>query len=314
MKAGFDQARAAIDFLWQHQLYPNPTFYGLALLHVAEPDGRLSREIGAMTDGGLRLSEEQASRLAADHLGGGAATEQREREVREHASQLQTITEEAHDLTADMGRDLTTIADDTAARDTLVERMIDRLARAEQQLGDMRTEIADLRGRLRESDRADAGADIDPLTDVHTRRGSAAAMAGLETHPMGYAVALCACDGLEDINERYGRAVGDNVLRAMASTLGRACPEHEVVRWSGNEFVVAMTGVSLSIARTMLHDARASMAARTFRLRGSGELIGTITMSAGLAAGRAEPAEDVIARARAQAAEASLAGGNAVRG
>lgn len=48
-------------------------------------------------------------------------------------------------------------------------------------------------------------------------------------------------DRFKDINDRFGHAVGDDVLRALADIVRRCLPENSHAgRWGGDEFVVAM--------------------------------------------------------------------------
>ena len=71
----------------------------------------------------------------------------------------------------------------------------------------------------------------------------------------------------------------------------------EIVRWQGNLFLVVLRGRPLSTLAGMMEDARTAMRERTLRLRGSGEPIGVVTMSGGVAVGVGVPLEDVLTRA-----------------
>nr|WP_232093438.1 diguanylate cyclase [Sphingomonas paucimobilis] len=111
---------------------------------------------------------------------------------------------------------------------------------------------------------------------------------------------------------RYGRSVADNVLRAFVVTLRQTCQGVDIIRWQDNLFVVLLRGRPLSQLAGMMEEARAAMLARTLRLRGSGEPIGAVTLSAGVAVGMAVPMQEAFDQAEAFRAIASAGQGNRV--
>ena len=86
---------------------------------------------------------------------------------------------------------------------------------------------------------------LDPLTEVGNRRAMAAWLAA---HPAGPAVIIMAdVDGFKSINDRFGHAVGDLVLRRVAGALRRRQAELGsetlLARYGGDEFVL-LTGTA----------------------------------------------------------------------
>lgn len=312
MKAKFDRAYSALEFLLQHLLDPTPVHYELAMAHL---DGKLpdmSREIRTLTEGGLRLSQQDAAGLFSRYIG-------REQGVAcgdPHAAQTGARPDVGGASTQGVAPPSHVVGSPAGSRDP----MEDRMTRAEQDIAGLVRDLAQLRRQLSgpaipenpelEDMAEDEGHDV--LTEATSRKAADVFLQSLAAEPHGYTLALSKLDDLYRINDLYGRSVGDNVLRAMASTLRQSCEGHELIRWAGDEFLTIFRGVPLSAARAMIQDARESMRARTLKLRGAGTPIGVVTFSVGMAAGCMQDPEESIRRAKQLALSAIGSGGNQV--
>lgn len=126
-------------------------------------------------------------------------------------------------------------------------------------------------------------ANTDPLTGLHNRRKSEEAITRLLTMARRYkqplSLAVVDLDHFKQVNDRYGHAAGDSVLRGVANILREAFRGEDVVaRWGGEEFVVALYGASKEHAVHRLTEVMES-------LRGEdllGETPLAITFSAGV--------------------------------
>lgn len=96
-----------------------------------------------------------------------------------------------------------------------------------------------LRARRRQR-RLEAASVIDPLTRLPVRREASRRIEALEAEAATRAaLLLIVIDRFGTINDRFGRAVGDRVLVAVADCLRQSCdPGDMVARWGGSEFVV----------------------------------------------------------------------------
>lgn len=80
----------------------------------------------------------------------------------------------------------------------------------------------------------------DPLTGVGNRRK---AMQALELLKEGDVVALIDLDHFKSVNDRYGHAAGDRVLRTLGDYLRSVVrPPDEVFRLGGEEFLIVLSG------------------------------------------------------------------------
>lgn len=182
--------------------------------------------------------------------------------------------------------------EDTIGR--LIELTVQAVATSRQmaeQLDETRRETSQLRDNL---DRARRVAEQDHLTGLINRRGFDArlrARAEAEAaHDPPWCVALCDIDNFKAINDRHGHDAGDRVLklvaRALKTDLGKAAV---VGRHGGEEFACLFPDSSAEAAFANLDAVRESIAARSLVNRDTGEQIGALTISIGLAEVRGDP-------------------------
>ena len=316
MKLFFQRARSALDFLEHHQLEPSVTHYDLALRYITYPASDLARDIDERADGGARLTSSEILALLERHgvENRGAALDQREHLVARQAEELGNLTSDAHGLTATLGRDVGTIVKQSDDWPTSTSGLIARLADAERDLAELRDDFVTLRNAIGVPGAARADVGHDELTQALNQMGARRVLDPLARQGRTYVLMMFVIDDLIGINNRFGRPVGDNVLNAFAATLREGFPGVELIRWTGNEFVVVAADLALMAARALAEDALAALRERRLKLRGTGEWIGTVTASAGIVVGHGEAPEALLAQARMHALSAAALGGNQIKG
>jgi diguanylate cyclase (GGDEF)-like protein len=125
----------------------------------------------------------------------------------------------------------------------------------------------------------------DPLTGLHNRRHLdrvlVDALAEAERSQEPVAVVAVDVDHFKAVNDRFGHAAGDDVLRAVADELrGAARAEDTVVRVGGEEFVLVLAGTDEPTATARAEELRTRCAARVHPVTGG---VLTLTVSAGVA-------------------------------
>ncbi len=116
----------------------------------------------------------------------------------------------------------------------------------------------------------------DTLTGIPNRRAALARAKDVRRRGCLTSVALFDIDHFKSVNDRFGHAKGDEVLRAVATTLAhQACDSDLVARWGGEEFV-ALVGADLAGAAALCERAREAVA----RLDIPG--VGQVSISAGV--------------------------------
>ena len=146
----------------------------------------------------------------------------------------------------------------------------------------LQAELAAARVRMKE---LEAHAEVDPLTDVLNRRGFerelARALAYIKRYGTRAALIYLDLDGFKPINDRFGHAAGDAVLKAVARALTRAVRASDVVaRLGGDEFVLLLWNLTDEDAVAKALAVEAVVAGATVRWRRA-------TLAVGASAGAA---------------------------
>ena len=116
----------------------------------------------------------------------------------------------------------------------------------------------------------------DALTGIPNRRAALARAKEVRRRGCLTSVALFDIDHFKRVNDTFGHAKGDEVLRAVAATLAhQACDSDLVARWGGEEFV-ALVGADLAGTAALCERAREAVA----RLEIPG--VGHVSISAGV--------------------------------
>ena len=144
----------------------------------------------------------------------------------------------------------------------------------------------------------------DPLTGLHNRRALTVSLdrelsrAQRESAPVS--VALIDIDNFKELNDTYGHAVGDEVLRRMGDLLQASCRGSDIAcRYGGEEFVVVMPNVSAETLAARVQTWLAAFSAAPVDGRGDFP----VTFSAGVAS---FPQHGAVQDRLLQAADAAL--------
>lgn len=96
---------------------------------------------------------------------------------------------------------------------------------------------------------ASALAETDALTSLGNRRRAENAAQQALQEGLRVSVLMLDLNGFKSVNDTYGHAQGDSLLRSVAYHIRRAVRQADVVcRWGGDEFVVIMHDTGLDIA------------------------------------------------------------------
>lgn len=144
-------------------------------------------------------------------------------------------------------------------------------------------------------------ATLDPLTGLYNRRflddAITRELARSEREQKQLAVIMLDLDHFKNVNDQYGHAAGDEVLKSLASLMKKASRESDLIcRYGGEEFVAIMPNMSAMQAQERVETWRKQLEETTVSY---GESKIRITMSAGIAVypEHGKQGEELISRA-----------------
>jgi len=207
------------------------------------------------------------------------------------------------------GESLRTAADGLGAAESRqqIRSVIDRVLRAtvqmearnsalETQLKDSRTQITDLQESLEAiryesltdqltglANRKHFDQSLERAVDVALRRGE----------PMS--LVMCDIDHFKKFNDTFGHQTGDQVLRLVGAAIKGAVKGRDIAaRYGGEEFGIILPNTQLQAAVTVGNQIRAAVMSKELIKRSTGESLGRITMSAGVAVFRDTDTRDTL--------------------
>jgi diguanylate cyclase len=327
----YSLSRQVIDEMERAGVWPTPLNFELWLHYLGDPDGALGREIQRILAAAEPFTEATADMLAAEYLPRGRLTEEirdagrvLDRELASVASAIsqahrsqaaygQTLDKAATSIgSAQGGDELKTIVTGLTAATRRVQRENQTL---EHKLDVSTKEVARLREHL-EQVRRDAMTDA--LTNLANRKAfdesltSACENADSSGEPL--VLAVLDIDHFKRFNDSWGHQTGDQVLRYVASVMGRvARPPRVAARYGGEEFAMIFPSESAQQVETALEAIRKEIASRSLRRRSTNDDLGAVTISAGFALRRpGECGASLLERADAALYASKHAGRNRV--
>lgn len=322
--------RLVLQMMGQHQITPHPRNYALCYEYVLARNPSLNRALDSHFAHNAELSEEVSISLYDEFIAHGSmstmnrAQEELKRVLRSVMLQLlQTGNEFAQyanglgsqlermkdtsniDLVREIGM---VLVEDTRHMESTSKATTARLTGATEEVDRLRKELDDARRE----------ASTDPLTGLLNRRAfttvisNAIAKSSADQQP--FSLLLLDIDHFKSINDTYGHLVGDKVLRFIGRLLAQVLKGQDTVcRFGGEEFAALLPDTRLQGAEHVAETIRNRLMNSQLRLTESGQSLGEITASFGIALYQpGETIEELIHRTDRALYEAKHAGRNRV--
>jgi diguanylate cyclase len=177
------------------------------------------------------------------------------------------------------------------------------------------SEISELKDRLANARR---DAMTDPLTGLSNRKAFDRAIRdeSAQSRATGEPVSLIMCDidHFKRVNDNFGHQVGDQVLKLVAQTLRQCVKGQDITaRYGGEEFAVILPQTNVMGAAAVAEFVRRTVESKKIVRKGTGDMLGTVTMSFGVASlAPGEAYDSLIGRADKALYAAKQSGRNRV--
>ncbi|MEH6663534.1 MAG: GGDEF domain-containing protein [Brevundimonas sp.] len=295
----FSLARQALEAMEAVGVWPTPLNFELWLHYLGNPEGCLGLEMKRLIEAGTPFTEDVSEMLMSEYLPRGRLSD----EIRDAGQMLNReltnvaeVIASARSSQAEYGE---TLAHAGASMETPlapeeIKRLVGELTTAtskvhcenaalEKRLEASTREVAQLRQHL-EQVRRDAMTDA--LTNLANRKAFdeelERACAGADKAPL--TLAVLDIDHFKHFNDTWGHQTGDQVLRYVASVLGRTLRSPRVAaRYGGEEFAMLFPGETARMAEAVLETIREEIGSRNLRRRSTNDDLGAVTVSIGLA-------------------------------
>jgi len=324
-------ARQVIEAMEAASVWPTPLNFEIWVHYLGAPEGPLGREIKRIIAASEPFTEATAELLAAEHLPRGRLTE----EIRDagqvldrELSSVSDAISKAHRSQASFGQALDKVATsiETASGDAGLKAIVSSLTSAtrlvrretetlEKHLDTSTREVARLREHL-EQFRRDAM--TDSLTNLANRKAFdehlEAACAKADAEGEALTLAMLDIDHFKRFNDTWGHQTGDQVLRYVASVMGRVAKAPRLAaRYGGEEFAMIFPKENIDQVHRALETIRKEIASRSLRRRSTDDELGAVTLSVGFAERRPdETVSSLLERADTALYASKHAGRNCV--
>lgn len=305
-----DIARAALQRAADDGVAPTPKVYAVWYAYFSGSNPDLTQAVDAALAGDARLSETAIDAIhrkfftsEALELGVSSISSKLESGL---MALVQTVDRNV-DRTSDYLGEVATLSDDlqTAGGESAAAPIAGQLATAGRshvevnrllidELHSVRNEVDQMRSELSALQRE---AYVDHLTQLSNRRRFDSdlvdAIGAARAAGAPLSVALADIDRFKGINDAWGHAVGDKILKRFADLMRKNVRGGDkIARFGGEEFALIMPDTPLDVAAGVADRIRDYLSVTRFVARESGQRLGRVTVSFGVAALR--PDDDAI--------------------
>jgi diguanylate cyclase len=312
-------AKTALALMGGAGIVPTPDNFELFYAYASGENPAISRMMSSIIDSKRPFTPELLSDLrlrclsgarvaqAMESLGGNIGTliddilgklESSARDTASYKNALSAATGElggSERSPADLRRLVDGLIAATRAMELRTKSLEGELQASSQQVNELRTKLADVRKESM----------TDPLTGIANRKAFeeavASAIAAVAREGEAVTLLLCDIDHFKLFNDTWGHQTGDQVLRLVAACLAENTKGRDTAaRYGGEEFAVLLRGTGLDAATRLADQLRGTVETKKLVKKSSGDVLGAITVSIGIAQfGPGETADIVIRRADA---------------
>ena len=325
-------SKQALEKLMRDGLPPTPRNYSVYYEYVSGKNFALSQAYDkAVNDAGGKMTQHRCDEIYYKYIlfdDEKAFLQAADKTISVELEKVMRLLSDSAKETGHFGEDLDAFSGKLSSAGS-VETLRDAVCKmAEEtqfivaQNGKLQEELAETSAQLNivrdDVDRAHREAQIDSLTEVGNRKFFDAEIVRIlsDARENGSTASLLMIDidWFKKFNDLHGHLVGDQVLRLVAKTLVENLKGRDIIaRYGGEEFVIILPDTRIQDAERVAEHLRVCLATKHITKRGTNEVVGTVTISIGLA--EYVPGEDgdaLVSRADEALYEAKQTGRNRV--
>ncbi|MEO0385388.1 MAG: GGDEF domain-containing protein [Pseudomonadota bacterium] len=324
-------AEHALAKIKTNELGAFPPNYEIWFAYAAGFNPALNKRINEILRAGEHVDQDTLETIREEFFGAGSFEERVDAvggKLSGKVSEIMDLINEAAGQTSgysdelqDASKDLDGVVDEEVVQ-AIVQKLITMTDEVERSSRSMSTklleseqEIATLKEAL-ESVRYEAM--TDQLTGIGNRkrfdRAMDEAMLSSEATGEPFSLLVCDIDHFKKFNDTHGHQTGDQVLRLVGSTVKSSVSSKDIAcRYGGEEFCVILPSTKVGRATDMANVIRQAVMGKELVKRSTGETLGRVTISIGVAELRADDSvQSIIERADKCLYAAKEAGRNRV--
>jgi diguanylate cyclase len=296
----YDLARMALEVMEANHVWPTVRNFELWVHYVAEKEGLLAQEIDRLLAAGEAITESLGEALAAQFLPAARLNGDILEAGDVLSKELQTVTaaiESAQRSSEEYGQELATAtqrlgAEHAGPMKEVVQTLTAATRKVQGEAAVLESRLAETTaelGRLRENlDQVRKDAMTDGLTNLANRKAFDESLEATceraDAEGQSMTLAIIDIDHFKGFNDAWGHQIGDQVLRYVASVIGRlGAKPRFAARYGGEEFAIIFPGENSRTAMAILEEIRIEVSSRSLKRRSTNEDLGAITVSAGFA-------------------------------
>lgn len=298
-KAG-EYLRLTLAFLAKYKLSANPINYTVWYEYVSGKNLKLKQALDTAIEGEQPFSNKKIEAVYQKFVTDGDRIVIA-RLLTKVNLMLKEITGHVLETEGDLaghGQALDSLADqlsgitDYEGIQVIIDQMLDQTRALVQSGGRLQSRMKvsseDLSLLQRELEKSQKEARTDSLTGLANRRGLEKRLeierirARQNNKP--FSVIMVDIDYFKKVNDTYGHLVGDSLIRGFSRVLKEQIRQNDLAaRYGGEEFLILLPETGISGARAVAEKIKTVLSAKKWKLKESGESMGQITVSMGIA-------------------------------
>ncbi len=313
-KAG-EYLRLALTYIAKYNLPANPVNYTVWYEYVSGKNMKLKKAIDTSLDAARHISADNVETLYQKYVADGDRIVI-SKLLTKIALMLKDITGHVLETEGDLaghGQNLGDLADQiNEAHDyNEIKGIVDQMLLETKELVDsgkrlqtrMKISSEDLKQLQQELEKSQQEAQTDILTSLLNKRGFEKRFEleriRAKQNETPFSIIMVDIDHFKKVNDTFGHLVGDSLLKSIANMLKSHLRKNDIAsRYGGEEFLILLPETGIEGAKAAAQKIRDTLATKEWKLKETGEPMGRITISMGIALYKLnEPEEALIKRA-----------------